>query len=190
MPQPLLPFRHHHDHPSLINCEATRCQEILGSVHPIGKELIIVLKPVYIEKENLIMRNWLMGLQGQRSPMIVYKLETQESNKIGKRDQSPSSFTFCSMQVLNGLHDQEGQSISLSPTVQKLTHPETTSQTYPEIMCNQGTHCGPVKMTYKINHHTPSTWCLIFFTYWHLKSTTSVSLMPRFMAPLQGKLLD
>ena len=37
--------------------------------------------------------------------MIVYKLETQESNKIGKREQSPSSFTFCSMQVLNGLDD-------------------------------------------------------------------------------------
>ena len=34
-----------------------------------------------------------------------------------------------------------------------LTHPETTSQTHPEVMWNQGTHCGPVKMTYKSNHH-------------------------------------
>lgn len=157
MPQPLLPFRHHHDHPSVINCEATRCHELLGSIFPIGKELIIAFKPVHREKQKLIMRNWLMGLQRQRSPMIVYKLETQESNKIGKREQTPSSFTFCSMQVLSELNDayphQEGQSTSLSPTVQMLTHPETTSQTHPEITCNQGTHCGPVKTTYKSNHH-------------------------------------
>lgn len=103
------------------------------------------------------MRNWLVGLQRQRSPKIVHKLETQESNKIGKREQNPSSSTFCSMQVLSGLDDayphQEGQSTSLSPTVQMLTQPETTSQTHPEIMQNQGTHCGPVKMTYKSNHH-------------------------------------
>ena len=74
----------------------------------------------------------------QRSPKIVHKLETQESNKIGKREQNPSSSTFCSMQVLSGLDDayphSEGQSTSLSPTVQMLTQPETTSQTHPEIM--------------------------------------------------------
>ena len=62
MPQPLLPFRHHHDQPSVINCEATRCHELLASIFPIGKELIIALKPVHREKEKLIMRNWLMGL--------------------------------------------------------------------------------------------------------------------------------
>ena len=65
------------------------------------------------------------------------------SRWAGRKGSNSPSSPFCSLSVLNGLKDAwphwGGTSTSLSPQVQMQAHPETSSQTHPEIIFNLDT---------------------------------------------------
>lgn len=163
--------------PSLINCEATKCHELLGSISPWQRADHCT--QAQIERERLIMGNWLMGLWRLRSSLIVCKLETQESSEAGEKG-TDSSFLHlllysgpqwvgrCPPTLWRAIHLTKSNH-SNANLIQKHLHRHI------QIYCLIWAPTAQSRW-HQINHHTPSIWCLIFSTYWNLKSTTSASL--------------